>query len=68
MGEARALQDLLDDRTAAQAVADTAEAARRVMDTAEPEAPLRMLEIARANLARLVRRHAIAPGGARHAA
>lgn len=68
MGEARALQDLLDDRTAAQAVADTAEAARRVMDAAEPAAPLQMLEIARMQLSRLIRRHAAGLGATRRAA
>ncbi|WP_133501946.1 hypothetical protein [Cognatilysobacter terrigena] len=59
MGQARLLQAMLSDRSAAQAVADVAEAARRVMDTAEPEAPLQMLAIARENLARTVRRHAM---------
>lgn len=59
MGQAKLLQAMLSDRSAAQAVADVAEAARRVMDTAEPEAPVRMLALARENLARLVRRHAL---------
>ncbi|MGY4514652.1 hypothetical protein [Lysobacter sp. HA18] len=59
MGQAKLLQAMLSDRSAAQAVADVAEAARRVMDAAEPEAPVRMLALARENLARLVRRHAL---------
>lgn len=59
MGQARTLQAMLGDRPAAQAVADAAEAARRVMDAAEPEAPLRMLALARENLARVVRRRAL---------
>ncbi|AXK73177.1 hypothetical protein DWG18_13385 [Lysobacter sp. TY2-98] len=59
MGQARLLQAMLSDRSAAQAVADVAEAARRVMDTSEPEAPLQMLAIARDNLARTVRRYAM---------
>jgi hypothetical protein len=68
LGQARLLQSMLDDRSAAQAVADAAEAARRVMDAAEPEAPLRMLAIARDNLARLVRRRALALPRGREAA
>jgi hypothetical protein len=59
MGEARALQALLAERGAAQAVADCAEAACRVMDAAEPEAPLHMLAMARESLARMVRRQAL---------
>ena len=59
LGEARALQAMLADRTAAQAVADCADAACRVMDAAEPEAPLHMLALAREALARCVRRQAV---------
>ena len=44
---------------AEQAAADAAEAACRVMDAADPDAPLHMLAIARDNLARHVRRHAL---------
>ncbi|TBR13185.1 MAG: hypothetical protein EPO46_03220 [Lysobacter sp.] len=68
MGQARTLQAMLADRDAAQAVADVADAARRVMDAAQPDAPLRMLAIARENLARLVRRHALGMPRRRHAA
>jgi hypothetical protein len=68
MGQARALQAMLGDHPGAQAAADAAEAARRVMDAAEPEAPLRMLAIARENLARTVRRHALGLPRARRAA
>lgn len=68
MGQAKLLQSMFDDRAAAQAVAEVAEAARRVMDTAEPDAPLQMLAIARDQLARLVRRHALALPRSRHAA
>ena len=46
-------------RAGAQAAADAAEAACRVMDAADPDAPLHMLAIARDNLARHVRRHAL---------
>ena len=68
LAQARLLQAMFGDRDAAQAVADVAEAACRVMDTAMPEAPLRMLGLAREQLARLVRRHALAlPGGLRAA-
>ena len=59
MGQARLLQTMLADRAAAQAAADAAEAACRVMDAADPDAPLHMLAIARDNLARHVRRHAL---------
>ena len=59
LGEARALQALLADRAAAQAVADCADAACRVMDTADPDAPLHMLAMARETLARCVRRQAV---------
>lgn len=68
LGQARLLQAMLDDRAAAQAVADATEAAQRVMDAAEPEAPLRMLAIAREQLARVVRRRALALPRARQAA
>jgi hypothetical protein len=68
LGQARLLQAMLGDRAGAQAVADVAEAACRVMDAAEPEAPLRMLAIAREHLARLVRRRAFALPRARQAA
>ena len=68
VGQARLLQQMLDDRSAAQAVADATEAARRVMDAAEPEAPLRMLAMAREQLARLVRRRALALPRPRQAA
>ena len=59
-GQARVLQSMLCDRTVAQAVADVTDAACRVMDASEPEAPLRMLALAREHLARLLRRHALA--------
>jgi hypothetical protein len=59
MAQARALQAMLAERGAAQAVADCAEAACRVMDAAEPEAPLHMLAMAREALARVVRRQAV---------
>lgn len=68
MGQARLLQSMLEERSAAQAVADAAEAARRVMDAAEPEAPLRMLALAREHLARIVRRHALGLSRRREAA
>lgn len=67
-GQARLLQAMLGERVAAQAVADVAEAACRVMDAADPEAPLRMLAIARDALARLVRRRAVHLPRAREAA
>ena len=68
MGQARLLQAMFGDRTAAQAVADAVDAACRVMDTAEPEAPLRMLALAREQLARVVRRHALSLPTGRRAA
>ncbi len=59
LGQARLLQAMLGERAAAQTVSDAAEAACRVMDAAEPEAPLRMLAMARDALARVVRRRAM---------
>lgn len=66
--QARLLQAMFGDRPGAQAVADVAEAACRVMDAALPEAPLHMLALARENLARLVRRHALGLPRGRQAA
>ena len=68
MGQARLLQSMLSDRAGTEAVADVAECARRVMDTAEPEAPLRMLAMAREHLSKLVRREALALPRERRAA
>lgn len=68
LGQARVLQTMLDEPSAARAVADAAEAACRVMDAAEPEAPLRMLALAREALARAVRRRAMGLPRARQAA
>lgn len=68
LAQARVLQSMLGDAVAARAVADAAEAAQRVMDAAAPEAPLHMLALAREQLARQVRRHALALPRARHAA
>jgi hypothetical protein len=45
------------DDAAFAAVRDTVEMAKRVMDAADPEAPLLMLNLARQNLARALRRH-----------
>lgn len=67
-GQARLLQAMLSDRDAAQAVAEVAECACRVMDAAEPEAPLRMLALARDALLRLVRRQSLSLPKARQAA
>lgn len=46
------------DEAGTKLVRDVFEAARRVMESAEPEAPLLMLELARQNLVRAVRRQA----------
>ena len=46
----------VDDASFA-AARDTIEAAKRVMDAADPEAPLLMLNLARENLARALRRY-----------
>jgi hypothetical protein len=51
----RSLRAMLD-ADAAVVVADALEAAKRVLDAADPAAPLLMLEMARANLAAVVRR------------
>ena len=67
-GQAKLLQAMLSDRSAAQAVAEVAECACRAMDAAEPDAPLRMLALAREALARLVRREALSLPRARQAA
>jgi len=52
---ARSLRVMLDHE-GALVVDDTIDAARRVLHTADPAAPLLMLEMARTNLAAVVRR------------
>jgi hypothetical protein len=56
---ARRLSLLLEgvDEPCFAAACETIDAARRVMDAADPEAPLLMLNLARQNLARALRRH-----------
>ena len=51
----RSLRAMLDAE-AAVVVDDVLDAAKRVLDAAEPAAPLLMLDMARANLAAVVRR------------
>lgn len=54
---ARSLRAMLDVDGAA-VVQDTMEAARRVLDAADPAAPIMMLDMARENLAAVIRRQA----------